>query len=366
MSVNAQITLTNATFPAVGDTLRYAFDLSPAGDPNSYITPPGGNQNWNFTNLKVQQTSTVIYRNPNTGMQTANYPGAELLVVENNNESYYNVTSNKVELMGYDGGDPINLGVNVVAKYAPPIVEQRAPLQFFDINQISTGLLLPFSVAALPDAIVNRLPVRPDSFRIRIAINRLDVVDGAGNVAIPGGSYPVLREKRTTYREARLDAKVPPLGWLDITDVAIQSLGLTELGVDTTVAYHFFSNTAKEPIAIVTLNNAQSGITSVQYKNNRLSTAVTSINSMKLQLSLFPNPAADQVRMTFNNMESGQYLLKMYNVLGMEVWSETYQMPGKQFETELDISTLVAGTYFYSLFNNQGIPLITKQLMITK
>lgn len=365
-SISAQITITNASFPAVGDTLRYAFDLSPAGDPNSYITAPGGNQNWNFTNLKTQLTSTVIYRNPNTGLQTANFPGAELLVTGASNESYYNVTNNKVELLGYAGADPLNLGVNVLAKYAPPIVEQRAPLQFFDINQVSTGLLLPFSVADLPGTIVNQLPVRPDSLRIRIAINRLDVVDGWGNVAIPGGNYQVLREKRTTYREARLDAKVPPLGWLDITDVAIQSLGLTELGVDTTVAYHFFSNVAKETIAIITLDNSQSQVASVQYKANRLSTATTAINPMKLELLLFPNPASDKVNLRFNNMKPGRYFLKIFNTVGMEVGQETYQIPGKEFETAVDVIGLGAGIYWLNLIDNQGVVRITKHIVVVK
>lgn len=163
-----------------------------------------------------------------------------------------------------------------------------------------------------------------------------------------------------------MDAKVPPLGWLDVTDVAIQALGLTALGVDTTVAYHFFSNTAKEPVAIITLDNSQSRVTSAQYKTNRLVTAVTSINPVKLEVSAFPNPASSKVRMSFNNMESGQYMLKIYNVLGMQVLGKTYQIPGKQFETELDVSTLVAGIYFYSLLDNRGIPLITKQLIIVK
>ncbi|MBK7873465.1 MAG: T9SS type A sorting domain-containing protein [Saprospiraceae bacterium] len=218
----------------------------------------------------------------------------------------------------------------------------------------------------LPVAIVNQLPVRPDSVRIRIAINRFDVVDAWGNVTIPGGTYPVLREKRTRYRETRLDAKIPPLGWLDITDVAIQSLGLTTLGVDTTVTYNFYNNTSKEPIAIVTLNNEQSSAVLVQYKSNALTTDVTELESDNPQVSAFPNPAKGKVQLRFSNMKSGQYMLRMYNVLGMEVLSETYQMPGMQFETEVDVSKFGAGTYWYSLLDNKGIVLVSKQLVVGK
>lgn len=361
--VNAQITITNATFPAVGDTLHFAFDMSP----NVFVfTPPGGDQNWDFSSLTADFAQQLIFKSPATGTASAAFPGATLLYVNNNLENYLNVTNQAVTLLGYYGADPVGIGFNAAIQYNPPITELRAPLNFLDIHQVSSGLLLPVSAADLPGTIVNQLPVRPDSLRIRIAINRLDVVDAWGNVTIPGGTYPVLREKRTRYRETRLDAKIPPLGWLDITDVAIQSLGLTTLGVDTTVTYNFYNNASKEPIAIVTLANDQATPVLVQYKSSALTTDVTELESDTPQLSAFPNPTSGKVHLRFRNVKSGQYILKMYNVLGMEVLSETYQMPGKQFETELDVSKLGAGTYLYSLLDNKGVALVTKQLVIVE
>jgi hypothetical protein len=368
-SINAQITITSASFPVVGDTLRYALDLNPTGDPNNYITPPGGNQIWNFTNLKLQQTSTIVYRNPNTGTQASNFPGAELLVIGNNNESYYNVTTNRIELLGYNGGDPANLGINVLAKYAPPIVERRAPLQFFDINQQTTNLSLPFSKTALPDSLVARIPGAQliDSVRIRLNFQRLEVADGWGTLQIPGRATPtpVLREKRTEYTTTAIDVRTA-LGWINIPT---SSLGeaFNSLGTDTTVSYRFYSNTDKEELAVVTLNNAGSAPEMIRFKNFRVTTATSYLNTPDLvTVRAFPNPATDKIYINFNNAQSAQYQFKIYNLLGIEVLGKTYQIPGKQFETELDISRLNAGTYFYSLLNNQGIPLITKQLIIIK
>ncbi|MDX1942947.1 MAG: T9SS type A sorting domain-containing protein [Saprospiraceae bacterium] len=362
-SIHAQITVTNTTFPAVGDTLHFAFDTSPN---ILAFTPPGGNQSWDFSSLSADFAQQLIFKSPATGTASAAFPGATLLYVNNNLENYLSVTNQAVAFLGYYGADPIGIGFNVAASYNPPIVEKRAPINFFDIHQISSGLLLPASVSDLPVAIVNQLPVRPDSVRIRLAINRLDAVDAWGDVTIPGGTYPVLREKRTQYRETRLDAKVPPLGWLDITDVAIQSLALTTLGVDTTVTYNFYNNTSKEPIAIVTLANDQATPVLVQYKSNALTTDVTQLESEMPQVSAFPNPASGKVQLRFSNMKSGQYMLKMYNILGMEVLSETYQMSGKQFETEVDVSRLGAGTYWYSLLDDRGFVLVTKQLVVGK
>lgn len=363
MSIHAQITVTNTTFPALGDTLYYAFDTSP----DVFVfTPPGGNQVWDFSSLTADFTQQQIFTSPSNGTASADFPGADLLYVNNNIENYLNVTNQAVQFMGYYGTDPIGIGFNAIIPYNPPIVEKRSPMNFFDINQISSGVLFPFHPNVIPEAIRRQLPFTPDSLRIRIAVNRLDVVDGYGNLTIPGGTYPVLREKRTQYREARLDAKVPPLGWLDVTDVAIQAAGLTNLGVDTTVTYNFFNNTSKEPIAIVTLNSDQATPRLVQYKSNRMTTDVTQLESENPQLLAFPNPASDKVNLRFNNVKPGQYFLTIYNVLGMEIQRETYQISGKQFETALDVTRLEAGTYFYNLTDKQGIISAIKQVIILK
>ncbi len=361
--IQAQITVTNATFPVVGDTLYVAFDTNPN---IVAFTPPGGNQSWDFGSLGVGLTQQLVFESPAAGTASADFSGATLLYVNGAVENYLQVTNQAVSFLGYYGADPIGIGFDAAIRYSPPIVEKRAPMNFFDIHQISSGLLFPFSPSVIPTAIRQQLPFTPDSLRIRVAINRLDVVDAWGDVTIPGGTYPVLREKRTQYRETRLDAKVPPLGWLDVTDVVIQAVGLTTLGVDTTVMYHFYNNTSKEPIAIVTLARDQATPVLVQYKSNALTTNVTQLETEIPQLLVFPNPASDRVQLRFRNIKLGQYQLKVYNVLGMEVLSETYQMAGRVFETEVDVSKLGAGTYFYSLWDNQGLVLGAKQLVITK
>lgn len=362
-SIHAQITVTNTTFPAVGDTLYYAFDTSP----DVFVfTPPGGNQSWDFSNLHADLTQVQVFQSPTNGNASSDFPGATLMYVNGAIENYLQVTNQEVRLLGYYGSDPIGIGFNAAIPYIPPIVERRAPINFFEIHQVSSGVLYAFSSNVIPDAIRQRLPFTPDSLRVRIAINRLDVVDGYGDLTIPGGTYPVLREKRTQYRETRLDAKVPPLGWLDVTDVVIQAVGLTNLGVDTTVTYHFFNNTSKEPIAIVTLNKDQATPRLVQYKSNRMTTAVTPLAQPTLEWTAFPNPASNQVQLRFTNIKPGQYELKMYNILGMEVKSASYKIPGKTFETELNITTLAAGTYWCSLQDYQNKVLLTRQLAVVK
>jgi hypothetical protein len=144
---------------------------------------------------------------------------------------------------------------------------RRAPLNFFDIIVSSTNILKALPTSSFQPTLTTALPITTDSIRYRVNISRLDVVDAWGDISIPGGTYSVLREKRTQYTETRIDAKIPPLGWLDVTDISMQA-GISGLGVDTIVSYYFHSEVSKEPIAVVTLNNQQSAIVKVEFKAN--------------------------------------------------------------------------------------------------
>jgi hypothetical protein len=261
--VTAQITITNAVFPVVGDTFYFAIDDQPQG---IVMGPPGFDLFWDFSNLQRSSTRRQTFQSAQSGADFGSFPSATMMYTtpDETVEVYLNASANEVSMLGLSGPDPLILGLDLAAKFNPPIVQSRAPVNFFDIRQISSGLLLPFLPSLLPG--VEFLPFTADSMRIRIAFNRLDVVDGYGTASIPGGTFNVLREKRTEYRERRLDAKISPLGWLDVTDTANQYLGLG-LGVDTTVTYHFLNDQSKEPIAICTTDNSQLRVISVQYKD---------------------------------------------------------------------------------------------------
>ena len=129
-SAHAQITVTNAAFPVVGDTYNYNIDINPVIP--GFFTPPGFNQTWDFSNLQTDLTSATIFNAPNTGAHSASFPGADLLVNTMGREMYYDVNNSlnggSVKLMGYFGSDPINIGINLLFPYNPPITERRSPV----------------------------------------------------------------------------------------------------------------------------------------------------------------------------------------------------------------------------------------------
>lgn len=366
VNATAQITITAATFPVVGDTLRYAIDLTPGND--DFVTPPGGGQVWDFTNMNREQTVETIYRAPNTGTQSANFPGAELLVIGGNGESYYNVTNNKVELLGYSGGDPANLGVDVLAKFAPPIIDRRSPLMFFDINQQTSDLTLPFSTDALPDSLLANIPGASliDSIRVRINFQRLEVADGWGTLRVPGMNMPenVLREKRTEYTTTALDVH-SFLGWIPLPSTGGGGLG-NFLGTDTTVTYRYYSNIHKEDLAIVTVSNDGSTIEGVRFKNFGNLTPAPEIDAPGAAgVQAFPNPAVQWVRFDCTNLPPDDYTLKIFNIVGKVVWKNTYTIAGNR-SIRVDLDDFKKGTYLYSLVDPEGVIIGTKRLVVVK
>lgn len=355
-ALSAQITVTSATFPAAGDTLRFTIDNTPGAIGS--ITAPGS-QDWDFTGLSADATQTIVYRAASEGVVGAQVPGAELFaVLSTGTEHYYNVTDTKFELQAYNGIVPYDLVANNLFEYAPPLTERYAPMQFFDIKASSTGFLEVFVPSNFSPVVMINLAAQTnnaqiDSMRYRLAISELSAVDAYGKMSIPGGSFEVLREKRTRYTETRIDGKIPPLGWLDITDNCIQA-GFYGLGVDTTVAYYFFNDVAKEPIAIVTLDNNQAFATQIVYKNTApVVSGLTEPGAAKPTVAVSPNPAGDEAVLHFENIVAGTYRLVFHDENGRTALGKNLWMHGLHDE-RTNLSSLPSGVYFISLFDKNG------------
>lgn len=348
----AQITITNATFPVAGDTFHLVVDNNP-GTIGS-ITPPGM-QDWDFTGLKSDATQTLIYRLAWEGSAGSQLPEATLVSIPKAfTERYDKVTATTIEQVAWAGPDGYGLGLDAVFRYNPPLVDRRAPLQFFDIHASSSGVLEAFHPDDFPPSFIASLPFQADSFRIRIAVSFLDAVDAFGQMSIPGGTFEVLRVKRVVYTETRVDAKISPLGWLDVTDQVILYTGNTKLGVDTTATYTFLSHLSKEPIAHVTLDKNQAFATQIVYKNtDPLSASIPSSKAQPPSVRISPNPADLEARIQFLHLPPGNYQLVGYNAAGITAFRIPLTHTGGQQDYFLP-SPLPAGLYMVVLYDREG------------
>ena len=355
-----QITIDNSTFPTVNDVLIIAADNLPA---NTSVPRAGENQNWQLGNLQAPFARRISFRDAQEGQGFQFFRDADLVAsLGENLEGYYRVSERAFVFLGTFGTDPLNFGVSIPIRYNPGLVDKKAPVNFGDSYQSSASVIAPFSADDLPQVILDELPILPDSLRFRIETTRESTIDGWGNLRIPGGVFPVLRENRQETRKLRLDAKVSFLPWVDITDLIP---GNEQLGDLITNTINFISNEAKEPIAVLYLNQNASRILRIEFKGDDLTTNVQQKSSVRPGVYAYPNPAIVNVRFDFKGLNPGNYQVALYDILANEVWSANYQING-DLTKRADIGHLPKGTYFYRLINSSGQTLGTKRLVVLR
>ncbi len=360
-ALTAQITVTNASFPSVGDTLKTAFDGMPTGID---VGLSGTDQNWDFTSLQGITRENIILP-ASEGDNFNSFPSSDILTgLDPIGELYIDKTDSRYEQVGYAGLDPAGLGINVVVRFSPGILDRRAPMTYPDVNTSSYSINLTFAADEIPGGILDSLPISPDSIRLRVESNRTDFVDAWGKMEVPGGTYDVLREKRTEIRETFIDTKINPLPWIDVTDVVGGAFPF--LGKDTIVTYNFFAEGIKEPVAVVTVDPVdETTVNSVEYVANDVISNVRYVNSGSADVFAYPNPAIEEARFEFLNLNRGDYRLVIYNILGVEVWRNNYEITRDQ-TAKVDLSDFRKGTYLYSLIDERGKTLTTKRLIILR
>lgn len=360
----AQITITNEIFPVEGDSLLYAFDNQPEAIEYS---AEGGNQVWGFSNLQNTGTRNQVFLSAAIGEGSDSFPSANLFFEAGGGlETYVKVSDTKLEYVGVFGNDPMGLGVNIAAAFSPSIIEKSAPLNYQDESQNSFKLTYVLASSDLPDTLLSALPIVPDSFRIRFDTERENNVDAWGTLSIPGGTYEVLRQKRVENRTIRLDAKVPIFGWQDITDLVLPliedafSFPLpTEIA---TTSYHYFSNEAKETIAILYLTNDT--IRTVQFKNNNITTALNEPNFSELSIKIFPNPTANFINIELNDSETDSFVFRLFDTNGRILIEKTIS---NSFEkNRINLKGFLSGIYNYGIYTKTQKIIDSGQLIVTK
>jgi hypothetical protein len=360
LALDAQITVTNVTFPEAGDSLKTATDLAPE---NIIMTGPGGPQTWDFTSLDPDLRQVTVFQPSSAGTGAGNFPGAELVVIDGGAvETYYDVSASAFSILGI-GGAGIAAGFPVQADliYSPPLTERKAPLNFFDINAHSSNANIALPTSAIPDFIFDSLGIPTglfDSIRIRININYIASVDGYGSLSIPGGTYEVLRQKQTTYTSTNVDIHTF-LGWVDISTILG---GGAIFPSDTTITFGFFNDVVKEPIAVVTTDSTGLNAVQIEYKDNGVTSAVNPITGKTVHVSISPNPALDEVRIQSENTLPGRHFFHLYNLSGKLAMIQEIQSE----QDMISINGLNEGLYTYLLINEKGETISSGKLVKAK
>ncbi|MBL7829892.1 MAG: T9SS type A sorting domain-containing protein [Saprospiraceae bacterium] len=342
---NAQVTVTNASWPKSGDTMKIATDYTP-----DYLLVPSQTTNgtWDFSGLKKDTIDNLIFYAASTGSNFSSFPNAELYTNSDQGEAYYNVTNNVFEVLGFVG-DLGGFGFPLVAKIVPGQVERRNPMKYFDINNTNYSFGATFSASFLPDSLFSGLPIKPDSVRFGQSVSRQDVVDSWGKLKIPGGTYDVLREKRTSISTLKLEIKIPFIGWLDVTS----SFG-GGLGADTSVVYQYLANGSKEPIMVLNCNSLGDTIQGIDFKSNVAGVGFFDPSNPIAKLKVYPNPASKFIQISTQGITEGSTNLVITDMLGKIVRTESNVLNNEPYIWYINLDNFDAGMYFVSLKDKNG------------
>ncbi|MBV4357062.1 PKD domain-containing protein [Pinibacter aurantiacus] len=112
------------------------------------------------------------------------------------------------------------------------------------------------------------------------------------------------------------------------------------------------ANTAKSAVA---------GSVSTQALGTDVNAGSTKLNEIAKEPSIYPNPATNQITVTFNNDFVGNYKFVVYDVKGKIAAQYNYSKQAGQVQQQLDISKLPAGMYYLeTIYEGSLKPVIKK------
>lgn len=358
--IQAQIFVPTSLMPRAGDTLLTAVDNLP-----TYIKniSSGRNQRWDFAMLEAPYIRSAVWKPASKGTAATLFKNAEFAApVDEHTEGYYRTQGNDLLLLGAIGPDPLNLSRKSVLRYSPGLVERRYNLRYGDAFQADGNLVLTLGEDEIPSWFRKKLPVSPDSLRLRVSYDRQYDVDSYGRMIVPGGIFDVIRERRIEIIEMRLEVKVGRRRWQEVTK-SVKDKEL--LRTQKKISYHFYASNSKEPVARVWMSSNEKKILKIEFKPRERESSIQNITSVRPDIYVSPNPAIASVRFEFYNLPPGTYKLSIFNIIGQEEWSKMYTITGNYAE-QVDISQLKKGAYLYSLKDERGRTLSTKRLMVIR
>ncbi|MBR9919679.1 MAG: T9SS type A sorting domain-containing protein [Bacteroidetes bacterium] len=358
----AQININSNVFPAVGDTLRMSVDRLPE---NLKTGDSGGPRTWDYKDLEAPYALAMAMRSVKEGNWATEFKEANMLgKLPGGQEYYYRKTAQTIDLLGFYGSDPVGLGIQGLCRYSPAITDRRAPMRYLDRHTPEFELQMTISAEEAQGSFLDSIPITPDSLRIRIKTKRLEITDAYGSMQLPGNVYRVLRVKYEDKMDIILEAKLPFVGWQDVTALLPEN---DYFGKRLETNFVYYSNQIKEPAAVVKPSGRRlQNVASIQFKAPyELSTAKQGLIPGVPGVLAYPNPAITTARFDFVNLSTGNYRLAFYNILGQKVREEMVWVSGNK-TLKLELGDFKKGTYLYSLIDEQGKTLSTKRLMIIR
>jgi type IX secretion system substrate protein len=323
----AQIVINSNNILGVGDRVIQAADDAPEAD----ILPgeAGEDKTWDFKNLQISSTDTMLFLLPTSTPYWTEFPDANIamLMVGDSAYVYFDKNTSNLTMLGI-ALEYEELGGVVAAAVEPGELFLEFPYEYgYNTNET---FAYNFKGGSTMTGI--------DSVRIKRVTVKNSNVDAWGSMSVPMGTYEALRVHETRNITDSIWGKVPFFGWQ-----------LISVEPSNEERYIWWSNDPSIGYILVNLNiDPENGeVMSADFMAEPTFVGIE-IAAADMGIDLYPNPVSDYLLINNKNDRSLDY--SIYDISGRRI---NQGIVNGGSEMKIHTSNLKAGIYFLRLENDK-------------
>ena len=369
----AQITLTQADFASVGDTLYMATDQSLAG--LNVGTAGSAAQVWNFTGLGIEDFDSLLFVAPATAVGGADFPTANVALVTGVTSTFFIKSASDVKVLGSGGAAQ---GFGFSAPFNPPYNILTFPATVGTTINATSGFDVTEFIGI--DTTVFGQNIQLDSLRFKRELQSDITFDAHGNIGLPIDSYDALRAYNVqtvndsiyAYMGAPVNLGIVGItldaGWNTIDQNTLDAIGLLApgmftgqtIGVSVTKSYDWYANGVGYRLASVQVNDAGQPVKAEYLSDPSLVGMGVDESEALPKAYVYPNPTGEFLR--FSGVDAGtEGTLRVLDLNGKTVMNARFVG-----QNQVSVSELPTGTYFFQLSDKQGRLLFSDKFQVVK
>lgn len=345
-------TINSTSLPKVNSENSYYSSLNT--DLNE-ISKVGNGQTWDISGVSGGITTQTKYELPVKGNYGYLYPQATYFINEGGDgEVYYKSDDTGIKLLGAPSASFINPGIIEKGEIRPPIFEIKTPMNVGDQLNQTAYLVIDIPVSIIPDSLLNTLPIKPDSLRLKITTKYNYECTGSGILKCPGKDFSVLQQIANITTISNAEAKVPFLGWIDVSNFVDFGLGEEDLITNIT----FWSPDHVGYVAQFQVRPDIMDIVVAKYTTEGTLLKSNDDQYTSSTIEIFPNPISTELRI--KNVEGHVAdFVKINSIDGTSLIEK--QINNNEV---INVSRLNPGLYIVNLYQNGQVIAIKKVIKL--
>ncbi len=364
----AQVTFESNHYPQAGDEFpMISYVKNPGGD--TVFVSDFGTEQIQFHTIDMFDdylVDTVIYKLPGEFDPDGNFPTATHMLQDENQNIFIEHSTEAAVALGFSG-DMFDMGMNIPITGDTPLKMMEFPTNTQTSFTSSTTGDYTMPTQALqnivPAEYYDQFAENFDSVRIVIEIEEIHDVLSEQNVdidlgSVNNGNHDCLKEFVESYSMVNIHVRSSSFGiWAPLSDIpgVGDALPVELPRMDTTFFLKWWTPEFKLPLVEAECDVEHQIITNLKFHyNGENSVAMQNL----LSVTLYPNPAENQVKVTDLPKESAEIIL--INATGKQ--KKNFVVSGDQFM--FDCNQLASGWYMVQVLDKAGKPIAQQRLII--